>query len=123
MTAEPEDKKSEDHDLLIRIDTQLSGLCSQVLVVKKENREDHKSISKSLDAKVETKLPAKFFYWLMPFIILSILGIASLASDTHYGLGRTDRTLELHLKQDPMVQETEKETVKDAVTQSIIVQE
>lgn len=123
MSEEAKLKQLNDHDLLIQISTKLTGLCIQFHDVKKENREDHAKIWNSFDEKIDKKLPARFFFWLMPFIILGILGVAGLASNTHYNSGKTEKSLEIHLKETAPIVEAEKETVKDAVTQSIIVQE
>lgn len=110
-----------EREILIRLDTKLTGLCTQFTTVKTENREDHAKIWDSLDTNLDKKLPAKFFFWIMPFVILGLIAIGGLASDNHYSLGKTEKVLELHLDQEPAKQEVKKEIVKDAVTQSIII--
>ncbi len=111
-----------DHDLLIKINTKLNGLCEQFSAGKKDNKEDHEKMQTSFENRDNKKLPSRVFYFMLPFIILGLMGVATLASSNHYSLGKIETALELHMDK----KAAEKKEIKigettDAVTKSIII--
>ena len=116
-----------DHDLLIKIDSKLTSLCSQFQEVKKENKEDHDKIWTGIEKIDNKKLGAKIFYWMMPFVILGLITVAGIASSNRYNIGKIEKAVEIHMKT------TEKKNIeikvkqetgeKDAITEPDFIHE
>lgn len=103
-----------DRELLVEVNTKLTSLCGQFCQTRKENREDHERIwgflernSKTMDDKIDKKLPAKIFYWSVPFIIIGLLGLAGYAGNTNYRLGKTEKAIEIHLDEKNKIEDTD----------------
>ena len=90
-------KEMEDHDLLITINTKLTQLCHQFRETRQENKDAHDKIWNHLNKGLERKLTAKIFWWVMPFIILGIISVATLASNNHYSIGKIEKSIEMHI--------------------------
>jgi len=67
-----------DHDLLITQTAILGSVRDTLDTIKKDNREDHKTITDKLDRKVNNKL----FYFIIAIIVSCMVGLAGYASKT-----------------------------------------
>jgi hypothetical protein len=88
----------KDHDLLIAINAKLTGLCKNFNDLKNDNKNAHQKIWDGINCQNDKKLPSKIFYWVMPFVILGLMGIAGLASTNRYSLGKIEKAIELHME-------------------------
>jgi len=53
--------EQKDHDLLIKLDTNMTTMCKKMEKFHDENRQDHKDILKLMESKVDFK----WFKWLV----------------------------------------------------------
>ena len=123
--------QEKDHDLLISINAKLTALCAQIRDFKIDNKDDHDKIWEGVEKTKDSKLPAKVFYWLMPFVILGLISLGGLASSNRYSLGKIEKAIELHMEKKGDLEEDKNHTIepedfiqektKDAVTESIII--
>ena len=87
-----------DHDLLIKVDTKMSELCKLVRKNIAENSKQHEQFFAKIDSVnmelsghqlgCERKfISARFFYWLIPFLIAGIISIASISGSNINEIG------------------------------------
>jgi hypothetical protein len=74
-----------DRDLLIQNATNVENLCSQFEELKKDNKTEHETLFKLLDGQANSKVSNKLFFFIIGFIILSIVTltgyVGSLSND------------------------------------------
>jgi hypothetical protein len=89
----------KDHDMLIKLDTQMKMFCLKLDKFQDQNREDHKNIYKliedgnsyttnfrsecrnSIMKEVDKKLSLKIFQWITGFIIVGLLSLSIYITD------------------------------------------
>ena len=95
-----------DHDLLIRLDQKMTDIC---VTMKKDfnvNVKTHDDIIAKIDNQQQCILDqgkifvtTKLFYWLVGFIILSILGLSGLTADNNYKIGKIETKIEMMVEE------------------------
>lgn len=77
-----------DHDTIIRLNTNVINMCKKLEQFHKENRDDHTSIVKALEIKTKDledkllhKLDTSLFKWVIGFIILALISLATYTVD------------------------------------------
>ena len=62
-----------DHDILIEMQVTLKKLCDTLAEVKKDNKEDHQTISNDLKTKISNKL----FFWSTGIVVAIVMSLTA----------------------------------------------
>ena len=95
-----------DHDLLIKLDQKMTDICNTMKKDSNINMKAHDDIMLKLDnqqtyiqAQGKTFVTTRLFYWLVGFIILSILGLSGLTADNNYKIGKIETKIEMMVEE------------------------
>ena len=91
-----------DHDLLTRLDQKMTDMCVSMSGDAASNVKAHDAIMAKIDNQQKcimnqgkTFVTTRLFYWLVGFIILSLLGLSGLSADNNYKIGKIETKIEM----------------------------